>query len=184
MMRARPRCGRGRALCAVESERVAAPGSSRGANQATGLSGRGPIRNSGTAAKRGIAEGRLPVPGGDELGTIEELGAIQERSGKIGAVEHRFEEVRPLHSSTRQVRIAALRAPQIGAAKVGPRKIESTEIEAAQCGRRQVRRLVVRCPPRIPCRGAASEQGDMLISGHYRKPSGRIVPLSQCARSS
>src|SRR6266851_9632512 len=81
-----------------------------------GLSGWGPIRNSGAAAKRGIAVGRLPVPGGDELGAIQELGAIEERSGKIGAVEHRLEEVRPLHSGTRQVRIAALRAPQIGAA--------------------------------------------------------------------
>ena len=44
--------------------------------EATGLFVRYPIRNSGTAAQRGIAEGRLPVPGGDELGTIQELGAI------------------------------------------------------------------------------------------------------------
>src|SRR6266851_709466 len=136
MMRARPRCGRGRALCAVESERVAAPGSSRGANQATGLSGRGPLRNIRTAAKRGIAEGRLPVPGGDELGAIEELGAMEERAGKIGAVERRFEEIRPLHSGTRQVRIAALRSAQIGAAKVRPRKIAAAQVEAAQRGRR------------------------------------------------
>src|SRR5713226_5063940 len=84
------------------------------------------IRNIRTAAKRGIAEGRLPIPGGDELGTIEELGAIEERAGKIGAVEHRFEEIRPLHPGTRQVRIAALRSPQIGASKIRPREIEST----------------------------------------------------------
>src|SRR5207302_8085078 len=50
--------------------------------------------------------------------------AIEERPGKIGAVEHRFEEIRTLEMRTRQVRIATLCPPQIGAPKVSPRKIE------------------------------------------------------------
>src|SRR5216684_902570 len=94
------------------------------------------VRNSSAAAKRGIAEGRVPVPRGDELGAIEELGAVEERAGKIGAVEHRLEEIRPLHSGTRQVRIAALRSAQIGAAQVRTGKIAAAQVEAAQRGRR------------------------------------------------
>jgi hypothetical protein len=58
------------------------------------------VRNRGAAGKRVIAEGRLPVPGDDELGAIEELGSSQEGFGKIGAIEHRFEEVRALEVGT------------------------------------------------------------------------------------
>jgi hypothetical protein len=61
-----------------------------------------PLGNSGTTAQRGIAEGRLPIPGGDELGTIQELGVVEERSGEMGTVEHRFEEVRPVNSRCRR----------------------------------------------------------------------------------
>jgi hypothetical protein len=38
----------------------------------------------------------LPVPGDDELSAVQELGTIQKSPGKIGAIKHRFEEVRTL----------------------------------------------------------------------------------------
>jgi len=59
------------------------------------------IWNGGAAGERLIAKSRLPVSGDDELGTIQKLGAEQESPGKIGAVEHRFEEVCPLQAGTR-----------------------------------------------------------------------------------
>jgi hypothetical protein len=49
------------------------------------------------------------------------LGAVQKRSGKIGTIEHRFEEVRAVQIRTRQIRPAQVRAPEIGTPKVGPR---------------------------------------------------------------
>jgi hypothetical protein len=61
--------------------------------------------NRGAAAERLIAEGRLPVPGSDELGTIKKLSSGQEGPGKIGAIEHRFEEVRAIQVGTGQVRL-------------------------------------------------------------------------------
>src|SRR5947207_8201728 len=131
-----------------------------------GLSGRNPVRDSGAAAERVIAEGQRPVSRRDELGTIKEGGTVEERPGKIGAVEHRFEEIRTLKMRTRQVRTAAPRPPQIGAPKVHPRKIETAQIQGAQVGRRQVRHLVMLRPPCIPCPDAASEQADILIF-HY-----------------
>ena len=51
------------------------------------------IWNRGAAAECLIAERRLPVPGGNELGTIKKLGAVQKRSGKIGAIEADFNGV-------------------------------------------------------------------------------------------
>jgi ATP-dependent RNA helicase RhlE len=67
--------------------------------------------NRGTAAECLITEGRLPVQGDHELGTIKKLGAVQKRSGKIGAVEYRLEQVQLvfLRSST-PCRRAASRA--------------------------------------------------------------------------
>src|SRR5439155_9618607 len=59
------------------------------------------IWNGGAAGERLIAKSRLPVSGDDELGTIQKLGAEQESPGKLGAVEHGFEEVRPLQAGTR-----------------------------------------------------------------------------------
>jgi hypothetical protein len=47
----------------------------------------------------------LPVPGDDQLGAIQELGSIQQGSVKIGAIEHRFEEVRAIQVGTGQVRL-------------------------------------------------------------------------------
>jgi hypothetical protein len=35
----------------------------------------------------------LPVPGDYELSAVQELGSIQKSPGKIGAIEHRLEEV-------------------------------------------------------------------------------------------
>src|SRR5437868_8804820 len=131
-----------------------------------GLSGRSPVRDSGAAAHRVIAEGQRPVSRRNELATVKERGAIEERPGKIGTVEHRFEEIRTLEMRTRQVRIATLCPPQIGAPKVSPRKIEPAQIQAAKVGRRQVRHLVMLRPPCIPCPDAASEQADILIF-HY-----------------
>ena len=59
------------------------------------------IWNGGAAGERLIAKSGLPVSGDDDLGAIQELGAEQESPGKIGAVEHRFEEVCPLQAGTR-----------------------------------------------------------------------------------
>ena len=58
-----------------------------------------------SAAERLITEGRLPVPGSDELGTIKKLSSGQEGPSKIGAVEHRFEEVRTIQVGAGQVRL-------------------------------------------------------------------------------
>jgi hypothetical protein len=35
----------------------------------------------------------LPVPSDNELSAVQELGSIQKSPGKIGAIEHRLEEV-------------------------------------------------------------------------------------------
>ena len=61
-----------------------------------GLSRRSPVRDSGAAAERVIAESQRPISRRNELGTVEKGGAVEERPGKIGAVEHRFEEIRTL----------------------------------------------------------------------------------------
>jgi hypothetical protein len=90
----------------------------------------------GAAAKRVIAKRRLPVPSDDELGTIQELGAVKECSSEIGTVQQSFEEVRPLQVGSRQIRIAAFRSPKIGAPKVRPRKIEPAQIVPSQGGAR------------------------------------------------
>jgi hypothetical protein len=47
----------------------------------------------------------LPVPGDYELGTIKKLSSSQECPGKIGAIEHRFEEVRAIQLGIGQVRL-------------------------------------------------------------------------------
>jgi len=54
------------------------------------------VWDSRATAKCLITEGRLPVPANHELGTIQKLGSRQEGPGKIGAVEHRLEEVSAL----------------------------------------------------------------------------------------
>jgi hypothetical protein len=116
-------------------------------------------------------EGRLPVPGSDELGTIKKLSSGQEGPGKIGAVEHRFEQVHAFQVSGRQVRPVQVRPAEIGAAKIHSRKVEATQIEPSQTGPRQVRRLVVFRPPCVPCCGATAEHRDVLIVWH-------LLPLS------
>jgi hypothetical protein len=58
------------------------------------------VRNSGATSERLITEGRLPVPGDDELSTIQKLSSIQESPGKIGAIEYSLEEVRTLEMGT------------------------------------------------------------------------------------
>jgi hypothetical protein len=55
--------------------------------------------NTCAAGKRLITVGRLPVPGNNELGTIQKLSTIQISPGKIGAIEYRFEKVRTLQVS-------------------------------------------------------------------------------------
>ena len=125
------------------------------------------VRDDGPAAKRFVAEGQLPILGDDELGTVQELDAMDERAGKLGSVEHRLEEVRPFQMSTRQVCAAARGPPQIGAPEIRPRKIEATEIEPAEDRTGQVRPLIVLRPPRIPCRCTASEQSEILIPCHF-----------------
>src|ERR1700730_15508524 len=102
------------------------------AGGATRLSGGRLIRNRCTTAQRVIAEGGLPVPGGRELAAIQELGAREEGPGKISAVEHGFEQVRPLQTRIHQLRIAQLRPPQIYAPKIRPRKIEAAHVEPSQ----------------------------------------------------
>ena len=85
------------------------------------LSRRRPVWNSRATGKRVIAEGRLPVSGNYELSAVQELGSIQKSPGKISAIEYRFEEVSALKMRTRQIRLAQIRAPEIGTSKVGPR---------------------------------------------------------------
>src|SRR5580704_9228921 len=82
------------------------------------------VWNGRATGKRVIAKGRLPVPGNYELSAVQELGSIQSSPGKIGAIEHRFKEVRTVQMRTRQIRPAQVRAPEMGTSKVGPRQIE------------------------------------------------------------
>jgi len=42
----------------------------------------------------------LPVPGYYQLTAVQELGSIQKSPGKIGAIEHRLEEVRAVQLGT------------------------------------------------------------------------------------
>ena len=79
------------------------------------------VRNGGAATERLIPKGRLPVPGNYELSAVQELGSIQKSPGKIGAIEHRFEEVRALQMGTQQIRPAQVGAPEIGTLKIGAR---------------------------------------------------------------
>ena len=79
------------------------------------------VRNGGATGKRVIAKGRLPVPGNYELSAVQELGSLQKSPGKIGAIEHRLEEVGGLQMRNRQVRSAQVRTPEIGTPKIGPR---------------------------------------------------------------
>jgi hypothetical protein len=125
-----------------------------------------PIGDRGAAAERLITQSRLPIPGGDELGTIQKLGFRQKGPGKIGTIEYCFEEVRALEMGACQIRVAEICSPEIGAPKIGPRKIEPAQIEPSQTGPRQVRRHVVFRPPLIPRCGAAAEHRDMLIVWH------------------
>jgi hypothetical protein len=85
---------------------------------------------SGTAAtgKRLIAEGRLPVPSTDELGTTQKLSSIEVSPGNIGAIEYRFEEVRTLQT---QIRITECRSPKVGTAEIRAGKIEPGQIDRA-----------------------------------------------------
>ena len=83
-----------------------------------------------------IAEGRLPVPGNHELGTINELGASREGLTKIGAIEYCFEQISALEAGTGQIRFAEFCSPEIGTAKISPRKIEPAQIETSQTGPR------------------------------------------------
>jgi hypothetical protein len=59
----------------------------------TALTQRHPIGNRGAAIEHAIAEGRLPVPSGDELGTIQELRVIQKSPGEVGTIKYSFEKV-------------------------------------------------------------------------------------------
>jgi hypothetical protein len=77
--------------------------------------------NSRATGKCVIAKGRLPVPGNYELSAVQELGSIQKSPGKIGAIEHRLEEVGGLQMRNRQVRSAQVRTPEISTPKIGPR---------------------------------------------------------------
>jgi hypothetical protein len=60
----------------------------------------------------------LPVPGGNELSAVQELGCIQESPGKISAIKDRFEEVRAVQMHTRQIRPAQIRPSEIGTAPI------------------------------------------------------------------
>jgi len=107
----------------------------------------------------------LPIPGDDQLGAIQELRAIKEGPGEIGAVEHRLEQVRPVQAGTREIRTGKIGPPKVGALHVSARKIEPVQIEATQAGARQIRCLFVFRPPGIPCRGTASEHGTCASFG-------------------
>lgn len=51
------------------------------------------VWNGGATGKCVVAKSRLPVPGDDQLGGIQELGPIQERSGEVRAIEHRLKQI-------------------------------------------------------------------------------------------
>ena len=127
----------------------------------------------GLAGEYRIAGARplLAVLGDDELSAVQELGSIQKSSGKIGAIEHRFEEVRALQMATQQIRLAQVGAPEIGTPKIRPRKVEASQVEPSQPGPRQIRPFVLLRPPLIPHFGATGEHRDILIVWH-------LLPLS------
>src|SRR5215471_5804352 len=125
------------------------------------------VRNRRPAGKCIIAEGHLPVPGNNELRTVQKLRSIQEGPAEVGAIERGFEKVCPLQIGTRQVRLAQIRSSEIGSLKIRARKIKPAQVEPAQTGPRQVRRVVPLVPPCIPCPRALSKQGNMLIAWHF-----------------
>src|SRR5215469_5123523 len=90
------------------------------------------VRNRRPAGKCSIAEGHLPVPGNNELRTVQKLRSIQEGPGEVGAIEHCFEEVRLLQIGTRQVRLDQIRSSEIGTLKIRAGKIEPAQIEPPQ----------------------------------------------------
>src|SRR6516165_12625200 len=85
----------------------------------------------GAAAEFIIAKRRLPVPGDGQLRAIQELRAIEESPGEIGAVEHRLEQVRFLQVRAGELRVGKVGSPQIGTPQIGTRKIKPAQIEAA-----------------------------------------------------
>jgi hypothetical protein len=95
-----------------------------------------PYPDSRAAGKRLIAESRLPVPGNDQLRTIQELRSVQEGLGEVGAIKHRLEKVRALQMSIRQVRSAQVRPSEIRAPQINSGKIEAAQVEASQAGPR------------------------------------------------
>jgi len=46
------------------------------------------------------------------------LSSIEISPGEIGAIEYRFEKVRPLQTGTRQIRITEFGSPEVGTAKI------------------------------------------------------------------
>jgi len=85
------------------------------------------VGNGGATGKRFVAEGRLPVPGDDQLRAIQELGSSKKGSGEVCAIKHCFEKVRPLKIGVAEVRLA-----QGGSSEIGTPKIRSGKIEPAQ----------------------------------------------------
>ena len=138
------------------------------------------VRKRGTTGKRVITDSGLPVPGNDELSAIKKLGSSQEGPRKIGTVEYRFKKVRTVQTGARQIRIAEVSPSQICAPKVRPRKIETGQVNSSQTGPRQVRRLIVLPPPRVPRCSASLEQRDVVIVWHLPPLSNHRGALFHC----
>jgi len=85
------------------------------------------VRNGSATGKLFVPEGRLPVPGDDQLRAIQELGSIKKGSG--------------------EVRLAQGGSSEICTPKIRLRKIVPAQIEPAQTGLRQVWSLVSFRPP-------------------------------------
>jgi hypothetical protein len=105
------------------------------------------VRNGSATGQCFVAEGRLPVPGDDQLRAIQELGSSKKGSGEVRAVENCFEQIRPLKVGAGEIRLAQARSSEIGTPKIRTGKIVPAQIEPAQTGLRQVWSLVSFRPP-------------------------------------
>lgn len=108
------------------------------------------LRDGRAAGEVIVAKGRGPIPGGDELGAIQELRPHEKCCRKISAIQDGLEEVGAGEIGPGKVGVTELGAAQIGAREVGACEIVAAEIEAAQGAAGEVERLGSPYPPAIP----------------------------------
>ena len=127
----------------------------------------GKRRNSGTARKVRITEGRLPMARRLELCAIEELGAADIGAGEVGTVEDGLEEIGRREICADQYCSAQNRAAQVRLPEIAPGKIGLGEVQAAQACAEEVGPCIrMRRPPFVPGMHALLQRREMCFVGH------------------